>query len=398
MHLLESRCMPVFAQFLIPRDAFCPSFCRQNGVIAHPEATYLVNGNFQPTFYMKPGETKWIRFLTATAENLVNFQIIDIETDEIFPVWDIASDGINYDKPITRKQYVQGGGMRQDILLQFPSEGSYKVMSKDLGGLQFFGDGPTDQLLATFVVAGETGQSPVDISSLTFTLPLANDRRITESEITVRRTITFDIVGNVAIVPFPQFLVNGQAYANDYPMYNFTLDGHAEEWTLVSTKNATHPFHVHVLPFQVKSAVTNNTNPRYNDFTNINPVDLWRDVVLLPPYGTVKVWINLTSSNYTNLNGKSVFHCHFLAHEDTGMIQAIKFIDPSKPIDDDSSAEESTTETTSGNNSLDDDESTADKSTTDTANQTPSAAASRFQYKMVQGTLWFVWSVIVAII
>ena len=191
-------------------------------------------------------------------------------------------------------------------------------MSKGLEGLQFFGTGPTDQLLATFVVAGEVESSPVDIASMTFTLPLANDRNIEESEITVKRTVTFDIVGNASIVPFPQFLVNRKAYQNDIPMYDLTLDGHAEEWTIVSTQNATHPFHIHVLPFQVKSAHTNNTNPRYNDFVNQSKSgNIWRDVDLIPPYGTVKVWLRLTPSAYTNLNGKSVFHCHFLAHEDT---------------------------------------------------------------------------------
>ena len=53
-------------------------------------------------------------------------------------------------------------------------------MSKGLGGLQFFGTGPDDQLLATFVVSGEA-ESPLDIASMIFTLPLANDRNIEES-------------------------------------------------------------------------------------------------------------------------------------------------------------------------------------------------------------------------
>ena len=281
----------------------------------------------------------------------------------------------------------------QDILLQFPSEGTYFAMSKGLGGLQFFGTGPDDQLLATFVVSGEA-ESPLDIASMIFTLPLANDRNIEESEITVKRTVTFDIVGNASIVPFPQFLVNGKAYQNDLPMYDLTLDGHAEEWTIVSTQNATHPFHIHVLPFQVKSAHTNNTNPRYNDFVGQSKSgNIWRDVDLIPPYGTMKVWLRLTPSAYTNLNGKSVFHCHFLAHEDTGMIQAIRFIDPTKPIDDDSNADKSTTETTSDSTTTDDGKSTADESS-----ETTSEAASRnhkcYYDTMVKGTMWFVWLVI----
>ena len=45
------------------------------------------------------------------------------------------------------------------------------------------------------------------------------------------------------------------------------------------------------------------------------PVDRWRDTVLVPPHGMVKVWIR-----FDRFVGKTVAHCHFLAHEDTGMI------------------------------------------------------------------------------
>jgi hypothetical protein len=116
MHLHPDYAKPS-SQFCV--TLFVPSFCRQNGVLAHPEATYLVNGEFQPTFNLKPGETKWVQFLLATAENLVGFQLINSETNETFPVWDIASDGINYEKPIVREQYVQGGGMRQGTFLVY---------------------------------------------------------------------------------------------------------------------------------------------------------------------------------------------------------------------------------------------------------------------------------------
>merc|ERR1712085_230257 len=57
-------------------------------------------------------------------------------------------------------------------------------------------------------------------------------------------------------------------------------------------------------------------------------VDTWRDTVIVPPYGTVKILLELSPVESTNLNGESVFHCHFLAHEDTGMIAQIMFSDP----------------------------------------------------------------------
>jgi hypothetical protein len=102
---------------------------------------------------------------------------------------------------------------------------------------------------------------------------------------------------------------------------------------------------------------------------NINPFPQWRDTVVIPPYGMVRIWIRFDAPLLVDLNGKSVFHCHMLAHgeypfhtshvgmwmyvcyfplflcfavlsifsyfhaphlftEDTGMITAIRFIDP----------------------------------------------------------------------
>jgi hypothetical protein len=49
---------------------------------------------------------------------------------------------------------------------------------------------------------------------------------------------------------------------------------------------------------------------------------VWRDVVIVPPNGRTRIWVQ-----YKNYTGKTVFHCHFLAHEDTGMMSTL-FIGP----------------------------------------------------------------------
>jgi hypothetical protein len=50
--------------------------------------------------------------------------------------------------------------------------------------------------------------------------------------------------------------------------------------------------------------------------------DGWRDTVVVPPNGRTRIWVQ-----YKNYTGKTVFHCHFLAHEDTGMMATL-FIGP----------------------------------------------------------------------
>jgi hypothetical protein len=50
--------------------------------------------------------------------------------------------------------------------------------------------------------------------------------------------------------------------------------------------------------------------------------DVWRDTVVVPPNGRTRIWVQ-----YKNYTGKTIFHCHFLAHEDTGMMATL-FIGP----------------------------------------------------------------------
>ena len=49
---------------------------------------------------------------------------------------------------------------------------------------------------------------------------------------------------------------------------------------------------------------------------------VWHDTVIVPPNGRARIWVQ-----YKNYTGKTVFHCHFLAHEDTGMMSTL-FIGP----------------------------------------------------------------------
>ena len=172
----------------------------------------------------------------------------------------------------------------------------------------------------------------VDVPNMQFSLPEQHKTNIDASEITKSRVVTFDITGDTTVLPFPQFKVNGVPFKLDRIMYDLELDGHSEEWILISTTNVAHPFHLHVLPFQVMSVFSG-----YNGTTNtqtvrtmeeIGPYPQWRDTVIVPPYGQVRIWIRFEPAPLVDLNGKSVFHCHMLAHEDTGMITAIRFNDP----------------------------------------------------------------------
>jgi FtsP/CotA-like multicopper oxidase with cupredoxin domain len=94
-------------------------------------------------------------------------------------------------------------------------------------------------------------------------------------------------------------------------------------------KTDFHPFHIHLNPFQVISMEPSNVigslpgNFSLADAvaqTNLIPAGQWRDTVFIPPFGQTIVYQRFGEDNA--FAGKTVYHCHFLDHEDQGMIAA----------------------------------------------------------------------------
>lgn len=277
---------------------------------------YLVNGEYQPTFRLRPGETARLRILCATTENLAGFEIVDSDNNTV-PFWRIGSDGIVFRKPVNHSRLVLSGGMREEILVRMEREGKYRIQSRGLNKVQFFCTGPDDQTLAYFEVSGERWPKPFDVT----TLPLRPTKApISPEEIVATRYVVLAMKGDRSRVPFPQFLQNGKPYNESDIEFNVKI-GTAEEWIILNPDRTMHPFHIHQSPFQVKEirSAYMQGSPAMQEVTWLDPtLDNWRDTITVPAQGSVKLWIR-----WLNLPGKSVAHCHFLAHEDTGMLMNI---------------------------------------------------------------------------
>mmetsp|Transcript_14373 Transcript_14373/g.23495 ORF Transcript_14373/g.23495 Transcript_14373/m.23495 type:complete len:648 (+) Transcript_14373:59-2002(+) len=277
---------------------------------------YLVNGEYQPTFRLRPGETARLRVLCATTENLAGFEIVDSDGN-VVPFWRIGSDGVVYKKPVQHSRLVLSGGMREEILVRFEKEGRYSIQSRGLEKVQFFCTGPDNQTLAYLEVSGDTWPKTFDVA----TLPLRPTKiPIQPEEIVATRYVVLAMKADRSRVPFPQFLQNGKPYNLSAIEFNVKT-GTAEEWIILNPDRTMHPFHVHQSPFQVKAIQSGymQDNPAMQEVTRLDPtLDNWRDTVTVPAQGSVKVWIR-----WLDFKGKSVAHCHFLAHEDTGMLMNI---------------------------------------------------------------------------
>lgn len=306
--------------------------------------TFMVTGRYRPEFTVKRNEVVLLRHLTATIENFCAFRIVAKDdapngppaTDDVnHPFWIIASDGIAYDEPVERRLMVTAGGERHDILVQLPEAGVYEIWSDHCETIQFFGTGPKQQMLATIRVIDEPASGQAKISEMKFTPGVAPEKDIREEEITRRRHLVFDLDGDTCRFPFPQFKINDRDYRPDESYFDVKA-GTTEEWVLSSPSASTHPFHLHVNPFQVKevfSALTVRDDlvpekdramvaARIAAAHHLDRPNMWRDSIIIPPKGMLRVWIRFDEK----LVGKTVFHCHFLAHEETGMIQNFRIV------------------------------------------------------------------------
>lgn len=278
---------------------------------------YLVNAQYQPTFRLRPGETIRLRLLCGTTENLAGFEIIN-DLGYPVPFWVVGSDGITYHRPVRRTRLVLAGGQREELLVQLPEPGRYHVVSRGLTKVQFFCTGPPDAVLATLDVAGEAWPKPLDPEQLRIQAPKVP---IQPEEIVASRTVTMSMKADRSRVPFPQFMQNGKPY-NETSVEFRIRAGTAEEWIVMNPDRTMHPFHVHVGNFQVKEMHSSYMpdDEAMKIITYVDPaLDNWRDSVQVPSQGFVKIWIRWPA----DLKGKTVAHCHFLAHEDTGMMMNI---------------------------------------------------------------------------
>lgn len=125
------------------------------------------------------------------------------------------------------------------------------------------------------------------------------------------RTRTFNLSMNMGMGSGMGFLINGVAMDMNRIDQSLTLND-IEIWEITNTMNLTHNFHVHGTHFYILE--------RNGSAANVAAYENgYKDVVLLNPYESVKVIIQMTDY-ITDAMSPYMFHCHILEHEDRGMM------------------------------------------------------------------------------
>lgn len=253
----------------------------------------LVNNQVDPTLYVRPFETVRLKILNGSSDDFYNLSIPGKKLN-VF-----SRDGNTLSQVDKVESEVMAPGDRIEVLFQAGANGEFPVKSLvyDAGSFTY----PE----ATFMKIKIQGL-PVLPTILPHKL-LPHDN-LANAKIDKVRTLTFTEGGTAAN---PTFLLDGQQFNPNVVSQTITL-GTTEEWHLVNNSQDTHPFHIHVNPFQVISV-------------NGKPVDRYGydDTFPVPANGKV-----VMRTRYKDFDGKFVLHCHILFHEDHGMMQVVEIVRP----------------------------------------------------------------------
>jgi FtsP/CotA-like multicopper oxidase with cupredoxin domain len=258
-----------------------------------------------PEIRMRPGEVQHWRMCHG---GVFQNWIFAIEGHESHI---IAYDGLTLEKPETVEQFLFVSGQRRDILVKASdTPGTYAVKRKAYKQAAELNTWP-EKTLFNIVVEGE----PVDMALPTgLNPPSARLPYITDDEIVARREVSFAFIDNTALGIFI-YAQAGKVFKPgrvDFCM----VTGTAEEWLITNSPSSDHPFHFHVNWFQVMKLTDGEGNE-----TIFDP-PIWMDTQNIPLNGSA-----LIRMRFESFQGKSVFHCHFLNHEDEGMMSVTEFVD-----------------------------------------------------------------------
>jgi FtsP/CotA-like multicopper oxidase with cupredoxin domain len=274
----------------------------------------------------------------------------------------VAADGLTLAKVMPKKAVTFQPAYRWDALVVFPAAGQYCLVNDVPVASTIDLAAPSAQLLGVVEVeAGTPVQGDVQsylrnqlIASAQANLAPVQARiaaelkdglslrsfvpheTVADNELTGTQTMYFDIGNN-------GFQVDGNAYDPKAAPRSLPLGG-VEEWTLTSNF-VSHPFHIHVNPFQVVKILApdgtdisgeNGVDPDGKDTQYAGLKGVWKDTIwvknsgdprrpetLLPGRYTVVV-----RTRYERYIGDYVLHCHILDHEDQGMMQAVRVVLP----------------------------------------------------------------------
>lgn len=281
-----------------------------------------------PTFTVAPGEVVRLRILNGTnyltlplilpgfETWLIGFDGVNLLAPENRDMSGAGTSVVNHSNLLTAPMMIASSGNRVEFLLKAPSTpGTYTFSSMANEGLYFR---PVPQLnFARFVVRGKPVKMniPATLPTPKREYPIIQDKNLTPPGQTARTFVFDEVTKDVTnLLTGSAFTINGKLY-EEMDCSTAPRVGSCEQWRIENAHDEIHPFHLHENSFQV---IAINDKP-------VSPVEIWDTFMVPPADGGVNGSITIRI-RFKQWFGKTVWHCHVLPHEDTGMMQNILMV------------------------------------------------------------------------
>jgi spore coat protein A len=284
----------------------------------------VVNGKIWPFADVEPRKYR-IRLLNG---NDVRFLLLSLSEINYFDV--IATEQGFLASPVRVLDLEIAPGERYDIIVDFSNFAGKNITLRN-SGPDHKSYGPTprrpsycaDSILMQFRVKN---MAPVNVEIPTVLSDYVPN--ISPSTSVMNRTITLDTIYNPpGVVPPEYFVIQKKAF--DEPVEEFVTAGTTEIWEVINLTNEDHPFHIHLVHFQVLSrtrTILDTDGTVYEHTLTPYPEEFggWKDTAITPAATTTKLLVVFPPG----FHGTYVYHCHMLLHEDHDMMRPFTVVLP----------------------------------------------------------------------
>jgi len=265
----------------------------------YTSSTMMVNGSISPYVNVKDRQIRF-RILNASNSSLYNLSFSD---NRYFK--QIATDGGFLERPITLNQLLLTPGERAEIVVNF---------NGDLGS--------TVRLIETRqnidVMNININSSALGVNNVPSKLKDLIKYNVSDAA----KTRNF-ILNRIGRGPNGHMAINGKVMDINR-IDEIVRVNDVEIWNITNSMGMEHNFHIHATHFQIIERDGSPTNVSANEKG-------YKDVVRVPPFSSVKVIVKM--KDYIDSKNGYMYHCHFLEHEDDGMMGQFTVVtNPNKPL------------------------------------------------------------------
>ena len=245
--------------------------------------TFITNGAIEPIF---EAEAKEIRFRILNGSNST---VYNLGFSDNRSFYQIATDNSLLVAPVSLNKLTLSPGERAEIVVDLSSDLGSKIELRE------YKYGKTFLNIDINKKATSISTLPLSLASLDNLNP--ND---------AVKTRKFVLGGGM----MNDFTINGKSM-NINRIDEIVPLGDIEIWEVINSMNIDHNFHIHATHFMIIERNGSSTSVLENEKG-------YKDTVYLRGGESVKFVVQM--SDYTDANIPYMYHCHFLEHEDAGMM------------------------------------------------------------------------------